>query len=77
MIIHVKQSFEVVSPDGEKFHARNGDVLIPPDWVAHNTFFKMLCDSGKITAHIDTKSVDLEQAKEEAEKKETFKKGKK
>lgn len=70
MIIHVKQSFELVNKSGEKFVARNGDIVVPPEWVIHEDFFKALCDSGKITAHVDTKSVDLEQAKEASEKQE-------
>lgn len=75
MICHVKQSFEV-SDKGQKWSARNGDIVVPPEWVIHNDFFKMLCDSGKITVHIDSKSIELEQAKEEAVKQEA-KKGKK
>lgn len=65
MLIHVKQSFEVQNERGEKFAARNNDIVIPPEWVVHNEFFKRLCDDGKITVHIDSKSIDLEQAKEE------------
>lgn len=73
MIIHVKQSFEIKNKYGEKFSARNGDITVPPEWVIHEDFFKTLCDCGKITAHVDTKSVELEQAKEEAVKQETKK----
>lgn len=69
MIIHVKQSFEVSNALGEKYFARNGDIVVPPEWVIHNTFFKALCDSGKITVHVDSKSIELEQAKEEADQK--------
>lgn len=69
MLIHVKQSFEVSNKD-EKWSARNGDIVVPPEWVVHNDFFKALCDSGKITVHVDSKSIELEQAKEEARKEE-------
>lgn len=75
MICHVKQSFEVKSVSGDKFSARNGDIVVPPDWVAHNSYFKALCDAGKVTVHIDSKALELEQAKEEIAKKEG-KKGK-
>jgi hypothetical protein len=51
MICHVKQSFEVKNGAGEKFVARNGDIVVPPDWVAHNSYFKALCDAGKVTVH--------------------------
>lgn len=64
MLIHVKQSFEVKSGDGEKYGARNGDITTPPEWVVHHPYFKSLCDSGKITVHLDSKSVEIEQAKE-------------
>ena len=64
MLIHVKQSFEVKNSDGTKYSARNGDIVTPPEWVIHNRFFQMLCDSGKITVHLDSKSVEVEQAKE-------------
>lgn len=64
MLIHVKQSFEVKNSDGEKYSARNGDIATPPEWVVHNSYFKALCDSGKITVHIDSKALD-EVAKEE------------
>lgn len=77
MICHVKQSFEVKNGAGEKFVARNGDIVVPPDWVAHNSYFKALCDAGKVTVHIDSKALELEQAKEEIAKKEEPKKGKK
>jgi hypothetical protein len=75
MICHVKQSFEV-SDNGQKWSARNGDIVVPPEWVVHNAFFKQLCDCGKITVHIDSKTIELEQAKEEAAKQDS-KKGKK
>ena len=77
MICHVKQSFEVKNAYGEKFSARNGDIVVPPDWVAGCEYFKALCDAGKITVHIDSKALELEQAKEEMAKKEEPKKGKK
>lgn len=64
MIIHVKQSFEIRNKDGEKFVARNGDIVTPPSWVAENKYFQLLCDSGKITAHVDTRSAEFEQLKE-------------
>jgi hypothetical protein len=73
MLIHVKQSFEVKNKDGQKYSARNNDLVTPPEWVVHNDFFKALCDDGKITVHLDSKSVELEQAKEEAEKQDTKK----
>ena len=63
MIIHVKQSFEIRNNSGGKYTARNGDIVVPPEWVVHNNFFKALCDSGKITVHLDSKSVELEQAR--------------
>ena len=53
---------------------RNNDIVVPPEWVIHNEFFKRLCDSGKVTVHMDSKSVEVEQAKEEAAKKESKKK---
>lgn len=74
MLIHVKQSFEVKNNSGEKFCARNNDIVVPPEWVIHNEFFKRLCDSGKVTVHMDSKSVEVEQAKEEAAKKDSKKK---
>ena len=77
MICHVKQSFEVKNASGDKFSARNGDIVVPPEWVAHNAYFRALCDAGKITVHIDSKALELEQAKEEMGKKEESKKGKK
>lgn len=77
MICHVKQSFEVKNAYGDKFSARNGDIVVPPDWVAGCAYFKALCDAGKITVHIDSKALELEQAKEEIAKKEEPKKGKK
>lgn len=77
MLIHVKQSFEVVNKDGERWSARNNDIVTPPDWVIHHSFFKALCDDNKITVHVDSKSVELEQAKEEAQKQESKKQSKK
>lgn len=68
MIIHVKQSFEVKAKDGTKWSARNNDIVVPPDWVVSHPFFKSLCDDGKITVHMDSKSIELEQAKEEQAK---------
>ena len=65
MIIHVKQSFEIRNKDGEKFVARNGDIVTPPAWVAENQYFKLLCDSGKITAHVDARAVEFDLAKQE------------
>jgi gentisate 1,2-dioxygenase len=69
MIIHVKQSCEFTNKDGEKFNAHNGDIVVPPEWVAHDPYFQLLTNSGLITAHIDNKSVDNQLAKEEKEKK--------
>ena len=77
MIIHVKQSFELQDKSGEKWGARNGDIVVPPEWVSHNDYFRALCDSGKITVHVDSKALDLEVAKEEMVKQEATKKGKK
>lgn len=77
MLIHVKQSFEVKSKDGDKWNARNGDIVVPPEWVIHHPFFKALCDDNKITVHVDSKSIELEQAKEEAQKQESKKQSKK
>lgn len=65
MICHVKQSFEVKNAAGERFSARNGDIVIPPEWVAHHVYFKQLCDAGKVTVHIDSKALELAQAQEE------------
>lgn len=65
MIIHVKQACEFVNKDGEKFRCPNGFIGVPPEWVAHNDYFKSMCDSGLITAHVDTKSVDTEAEKSE------------
>jgi hypothetical protein len=65
MIIHVKQACEFVNKDGEKFQCPNGFIGVPPEWVAHNDYFKSMCDSGLITAHVDTKSVDAEAEKSE------------
>lgn len=70
MICHVKQSFEVKNASGDKFSARNGDIVVPPEWVAHNAYFRALCDAGKITVHIDSKALELEQVKEEMEVKQ-------
>lgn len=64
MLIHVKQSFCVQNKDGQKWSAHNNDIVVPPEWVIHNDFFKTLCDDGKITVHVDSKSVELEQIKE-------------
>jgi hypothetical protein len=77
MIIHVKQSFEVQNNAGEKWRAKNGDIVVPPDWVAQNEYFRALCDSGKITVHVDSKALDLEVAKEEMLKQQESKKAKK
>lgn len=77
MIIHVKQSFELQDKSGEKWGARNGDIVVPPEWVSHNDYFRALCDSGKITVHVDSKALDIEVAKEEMVKQEATKKAKK
>ena len=77
MLIHVKQSFEIKNQEGDKWGARNNDIVVPPEWVIHHPFFKALCDDGKITVHMDSKSVELEQAKEEAQKLESKKQAKK
>lgn len=69
MIIHVKQSCEFRNKDGEKFSARNGDIVVPPEWIASDPYFQLLCSSGLITAHIDNKSVDAEIKKDEDKKK--------
>lgn len=76
MIIHVKQSCEFRNKDGERFNAHNGDIVVPPEWVAHDPYFQLLCSSGLITAHIDNKSVDAEIKKEEDEGADKKKKGK-
>lgn len=76
MIIHVKQACEFINEDGEKFHCANGFIGCPPEWVANDEYFKLLCNAGKITAHIDSKDVD-ESAKKEEHLKEASKKGKK
>ena len=68
MIIHVKQSFEIRNKDGEKWGARNGDIVVPPEWATQNEYFRSLCDSGKISVHVDSKALDLEVAKEEMAK---------
>lgn len=68
MIIHVKQACEFMNKDGEKFHCANGFIGCPPEWVANDEYFKLMCDDGLITAHVDTKGVDVEAAKDEAEK---------
>ena len=77
MIIHVKQACEFVNKDGEKYQCPNGFIGVPPEWVAHNEYFCMMCDSGLITAHIDSKSVDAEAAKAEAKDEEKPKSKKK
>ena len=82
MIIHVKQSFEIQNKNGDKWGARNGDIVVPPDWVSQNNYFRALCDSGKISVHVDSKALDLEVAKEEMakqdeQKQETSKKSRK
>ena len=69
MIIHVKQSCEFCNKDGEKFSVRNGDIVVPPEWIASDPYFQLLTNSGLITAHIDNRSVDNQLAKEEKEKK--------
>ena len=69
MIIHVKQSFELKNEkDGTRWRARNGDIVVPPEWVPSNEYFKALCDAGKITVHIDSKTIEIEQAREEQAK---------
>lgn len=68
MIIHVKQACEFMNKDGEKYSCQNGFIGCPPEWVARDEYFKLMCDAGLITAHVDTKSVDVEAAKDEAEK---------
>ena len=65
MLIHVKQSFEIKNKDGEKYSSRNGDIVTPPEWVVHNAYFKALCDSGKITVHVDSRTIE-EASKEES-----------
>lgn len=65
MIIHVKQACEFMNKDGEKFQCPNGFIGVPPEWVAKNDYFKAMCDSGLITAHVDTKCVDAEAEKSE------------
>ena len=40
MIIHVKQSFELQDKSGEKWGARNGDIVVPPEWVSRNDYFR-------------------------------------
>lgn len=83
MICHVKQSFEVKNGAGERFLARNNDIVVPPEWVIHHPYFKSLCDAGKVTVHMDSKAMEQEQAKEEKKEeakepvKEPAKKGKK
>lgn len=68
MLIHVKQTFEVRNDSGDKFSARNGDLVSPPDWVIHNDYFKALCDSGKINIHLDARSAEVAIVKEAEEK---------
>lgn len=65
MIIHVKQAFEIRNQFGDTYRARNNDIATPPDWVASHPFFKALCDSGKITVHIDSRALEQQQIKEE------------
>lgn len=65
MIIHCKQACEFQNKDGELYHCSNGFIGTPPEWVANDEYFKILCASGLITAHIDSKSVDAAAAKEE------------
>lgn len=69
MIIHVKQSCEFSNKYGERFSVRNGDIVVPPEWVASDPYFQLLTNAGLITAHIDNKSVDNQLVKEEKEKK--------
>lgn len=69
MIIQVKQACEFTSKDGEKFHCFNGFVGLAPEWVQHDDYFKAMCASGLITAHIDTKSVDEAVKAEEPKRK--------
>lgn len=65
MIIVSKQSFECVNPNsGEKFSCRNMDIVTPPEWVASNPYFRMLCDAGLVTCHISSASVDAKLAEE-------------
>lgn len=77
MIIHVKQACEFINKDGDKYQCANGFIGCPPEWVASDPYFKLLCDAGKITAHIDAKAVDEAAKKEEEQPKEAPKKGKK
>jgi hypothetical protein len=84
MICHVKQSFEVKNGAGERFTARNNDIVVPPEWVIHHPYFQSLCDAGKVTVHMDSKAMEKAQVQEEAPKseakeepKEPTKKGKK
>ncbi len=69
MIIHVKQACEFKNKDGEIYCCKNGFIGCPPEWLANNDYFKALCSSGLITAHIDGKSAEVEAAKEENNKK--------
>ena len=64
MLIYVKQSFCIKNKDGQKWSAHNQDITTPPDWVVNDSYFKSLCDSGKITVHIDSKSIEVEQSNE-------------
>ena len=64
MLIHVKQSFEVRNDSGDKFSARNGDLVSPPEWVIHNDYFKILCDAGKINIHLDARAAEVAIVKE-------------
>lgn len=69
MIIHVKQACEFTGNGGEKYRCPNGFIGVPPEWVAHDDYFKAMCDSGLITAHIDPKGVDADLAKDEEKSK--------
>jgi hypothetical protein len=69
MIIYSKQAFTLTNKNGEKYHADNGFIGCPPEWVEHDDFFKALCEAGLVTAHIDNKSVDVAVAKDEQSKK--------
>ena len=75
MICHVKQSFEAKNKFGERFKARCGDIVTPPDWVLHDPYFKALCDDGKITVHVDSKAVDAQIAQEAEKQPDKKKKG--
>lgn len=68
MIIHVRQACEFTNADGDKFHAQNGFVGLAPEWVAQDEYFKLLCQSGLITAHIDSKSAENEASADEGKR---------